>query len=57
MDDYRPTIDDQWQKVSSAINKVAGCSMLSWGSNPDLKRLVIELQDESFKMDRVLEDE
>lgn len=31
--------------------------MLSWGSNPDLKRLVIELQDESSKMDRVLEDE
>ena len=48
-------IEQAYAELSSAINAVAGCSMLSWASNPDLARLVEVMQDKAFAMDLVMD--
>jgi hypothetical protein len=49
-------IQNAYAELTTAINKVAGCSMLSWRTNPDLQKLVNEMQDKAFEMDRAMED-
>jgi hypothetical protein len=52
---HRQAIADAFEELVSAMNRVAGCSLLSMRTNPDLMEQVEGMRDAEFKLAEVLE--
>lgn len=50
-------IQAAYGELISAMNAVAGCSLLSMMTNPDLMPLIEKMRDAEFKMTEVLKEE
>lgn len=52
---HRQAIADAWEELVAAMNRVAGCALLSMRTNPDLMKMVEGMRDAEFKFSDVLE--
>lgn len=52
---HRQAIAESWEELVAAMNRVAGCSLLSMRTNPDLMKQVEGMRDAEFKFSEALE--
>jgi quinol monooxygenase YgiN len=52
---HRQAIADAFDELVAAMNRVAGCSLLSMRTNPDLMKMVDGMRDAEFKLAETLE--